>query len=113
MPRLPRAARGSCQSPGTKHVRRDDKNYSAALIARVVRLPPRPRWNKSPRLQASPLLSGSRVDRRADAGDLVRRETCGFGVLANEVLARRPVDAVDLVVGDVAVHPLNFRAEIS
>src|SRR3954453_578317 len=95
-------------------VRRDDKNSSAALIARVVRLLPRPRWNKSPpRLRLSPLLRSRRVNRRADAGDLVRRETGGFGVLANEVLARRPVDAVDLVVGDVAVHPLNVRAEIS
>ena len=45
---------------------------------------------------ARPLIfGGGRVDHGADLGDTVRGEAGGFGVLADEVFARRAVDAVD------------------
>ena len=36
-----------------------------------------------------------------------------LGMLANDILVRRPIDAVDLVVRDVAVHPLDFGSQLT
>jgi hypothetical protein len=34
-------------------------------------------------------------------------------MFANDVFVGRPINAVDLVVGDVALHPLDFRPELT
>ena len=34
-------------------------------------------------------------------------------MFADDCFVRRPVDAVDLVVGDIAVHPLDVRAKVA
>src|SRR3546814_3829646 len=45
-------------------------------------------------------------------GDAVGGEARGLGMPPDEILARRAVDAVDLVVGNVAMDPLDFRAQV-
>ena len=45
---------------------------------------------------------------RSDPGDLVHRKAAAIRVLPNDLHVVRVVDAVDLVVGDVAMHPLDF-----
>src|SRR6478672_12559308 len=49
------------------------------------------------------LLGRRRIDVRANARNHVSRKAGTLGVLANEVFARRPVNAVDLVRRDVAL----------
>ena len=45
--------------------------------------------------------------------DLVGREAAAAGVLEEDVLVRRHVDAVDLVVGDVALQPADLGPEVA
>src|SRR4051812_26499499 len=60
------------------------------------------------------ILLGRRwIDVRANARNHVSRKPGILGVLANEVFAGRPVDTVDLVRRDVALDPLNVRAEFA
>src|SRR4029453_14610604 len=51
------------------------------------------------------------VDHRAHTRDAIRREAADSRVLANHLFVIGDVDAVDLVVGDVAFHPLDLRPE--
>src|SRR5687767_11691977 len=53
------------------------------------------------------------IDHRFHFEDLVRREPALFGVAADQVLARGDVDAEELVAGDVALQPLDPRAELA
>src|SRR5882672_6912949 len=58
-------------------------------------------------------LRRHRADYILDARDRVGREARSLCVLANDVFARRAIDAVDLVVSDVAVHPLDVGSELA
>src|SRR3954454_18394754 len=59
------------------------------------------------------LFRGRRVDHGADFADLVGRKAAALGMLADQVLVRRTVDAIDLVVRDIGMDPLNLRAEVA
>ena len=59
----------------------------------------------------SVLLGGGGVDYGADLCDGVCREAALGGVFADGGFVRGDVDAVDLVVCDVALEPLDLRAE--
>ncbi len=50
------------------------------------------------------------IDDAADLGDLVGGEAALLGVLSDHLLVGSDVDAVNLVVHDVAVEPLDLRA---
>src|SRR5262249_30507570 len=56
-------------------------------------------------------LGGGRVDDRPHLRDAVRREPALPRVLANEIRRGRDVDAVDPVVGDVALDPLDLGSQ--
>src|SRR5262245_30911908 len=58
------------------------------------------------------LFRGRRVNARLYFADGIDGKASAHRVLANELGARREVKAVELVVGDIAVHPLNLRAEV-
>src|SRR5207237_9975980 len=59
----------------------------------------------------SALFGGRGIDDALDLGDLVGGETALLRVLAHHLLARGEVHAVDLVAGDVALHPLDLRPQ--
>src|ERR1700722_5735431 len=59
------------------------------------------------------LLADGGVDDRSYLGDAIGREAALLGMGANGGLVRRDVDAVDLVVGDVAVQPLDLGAQLT
>ena len=63
--------------------------------------------------RGAPSTSGviRRVQQAAHGRDPVDRQADELGVAANRFLVRRDVDAVDLVVGDVGVQPLDLRSE--
>lgn len=63
--------------------------------------------------EANGLFSGSRIDDRPNLRDAVGGETALLRVLPDSVFIRRDVDAVNFVVGNVAVNPLNLRAHVS
>lgn len=65
-----------------------------------------------PALRNSTLGSG-RIDDGIYFGDRISREAALSGVLANDLLIWRVVDAVDFVPSYVAVNPLNFRSEFA
>src|SRR3954464_7531802 len=52
------------------------------------------------------------IDHISNFRDLVAREAAASRMFADHVLVRRAVDAEDFIVGDVAVHPLDRRAEV-
>jgi hypothetical protein len=58
-------------------------------------------------------FGSSRIDDCADLGDPVRGKTALPGVLANQVLVRRDINAVDLVIHHVTFDPLNPWSEIA
>lgn len=58
-------------------------------------------------------LFGGRVDHLAHLGHLGGREAADLGVFMNDRLVRGEVDAEGLVVGDVALQPLDVRAELA
>src|SRR3972149_6710426 len=60
----------------------------------------------------SQLLGRRRVDHCPNASDLVGREPSLLGVSPYGVLVRRDVNTVDLVIGDVALEPLDLRAYV-
>src|SRR6516164_3993771 len=63
--------------------------------------------------RSSPLLLGRRrVDRGSNLGDIVRGEAALACMFANSVLVRGDVDAVDFVLGYIAVQPLHVRAQV-
>src|SRR3954469_15755358 len=59
------------------------------------------------------LLGGGRIDRRADLRNAVSGEAGRLGVLPDQILARRAVDAIDLIVGDVGMDPLDLGPELA
>src|SRR3954447_15860764 len=58
-------------------------------------------------------VSGGRVDHLAHFGDPGRRKAADLGVLADDVLVFRQVDAERVVGGDIALDPLDVGAEIA
>ena len=55
------------------------------------------------------LLQVSRVDHTAHRGNTIGWNACAAGVLPNAVLVGREVNAVDLVLRDITVKPLDLR----
>src|SRR5438105_15016793 len=55
-------------------------------------------------------LRRGRINHRAHLRDAIGREAALFGVLAHGLFIGRDVDAIDLVVGDVTLHPLDLWA---
>lgn len=55
------------------------------------------------------LAQGGRVNEAPHCRDPVGWNTCAARMLPNGVLIRREVNAIDLVLGDVTVEPLNLR----
>ena len=70
--------------------------------------PPRRRRSK---LQLP--FGGGGVDDAPDGGNAVRREAALLGVLADRRLVWRDINAVNLVVGHVAVQPLDLRTHVA
>src|SRR6516225_2610834 len=73
------------------------------------------RWPWTPacaEVTLSRLGRGGRVDHPPDLGDLVGREAASPGVLLNDRLVLCEVDAKGLVVGDVALDPLDIGTEL-
>src|SRR5258706_12423579 len=66
--------------------------------------------SSTPDVTCPPSFRGDRVDHRPDARYLVRGKPALLGVLAHGRLVGRDVYAIDLVVGDIAVDPLDLRA---
>src|ERR1700730_8375970 len=56
------------------------------------------------------LLQGSRVNKPAHGRDAIRWNAYPARMLPNAVLIRRKINAVHLVLGDIAVQPLNLRS---
>jgi len=52
-----------------------------------------------------------RVDETAHRGDTISRNTCPSGMLPDDVFIRRQVNAVDLILGDVTVEPMDLRPD--
>ena len=61
----------------------------------------------------SPSFRGSWVYRSFDLGNAVGGKSTLFGMLPDHLLVRSDVDTVQFVVGNVAMQPLDFGAEIS
>ncbi len=55
------------------------------------------------------LAQVSRVNETAYCRDTIGRNACSAGMLPDAVFVRREVNAIDLVLGDVTVEPLNLR----
>ena len=55
------------------------------------------------------LVQVNRVDKSAYGRNTIGWYTCEAGVFTDAVFVRRQINAVDLVLGDVAVEPLNLR----
>ena len=55
------------------------------------------------------LVQGGRVNKTPHCRDTVGWDTCAARMLANGVFIRRQVNAIDFVLGDVTVEPLNLR----
>lgn len=60
----------------------------------------------------SSLFGAGGIDHRSDLGDRVCREAAFRGVLADHVLVRSDVYAVDLVVRHERLHPLDLWTEL-
>src|SRR5437763_11070724 len=56
------------------------------------------------------LFRGCWVDHSAHSRHTIRQEAALFGVLAHGLFIGRDVDAIDLVVGHVTLHPLDLWA---
>src|SRR5579884_1554321 len=54
-----------------------------------------------------------RIDDSAHFGNAVGRKSSLPGMLPDHLGIRSDVDAVDFVIGDVALHPLNLRTEVA
>ena len=62
---------------------------------------------------ASGALGRGGIDDVLDLRDAIRGKPALLGMFADQFFAGGDVDAVDLVVGHVAVHPLDLWPEIS
>src|SRR5690242_17438112 len=59
------------------------------------------------------LLRGRRIDHASHLRDLVRGKAPALRVLADHLLVWCAIDAVDLIVRNVAVDPLDLRPEVA
>ena len=59
---------------------------------------------------ARKLFRSHRIDHRADPRDTIGREAALLGMRLHGRLVGRVIDAVDLVVGDVTMDPLDLRS---
>ena len=55
------------------------------------------------------LVQVGRVNETPYGGDTIGGNACKAGVLPNSVFVWREVNAIDLILGDVTVEPLNLR----
>jgi hypothetical protein len=55
------------------------------------------------------LAQGGRVNETADRRDTVGWDTCSARMFPDAVFIRSEVNAIDLVLGDVTVEPLDLR----
>ena len=62
-------------------------------------------------IEVESLLGGSRVDDRSHLRDSIGRKTALSGMFAHHLLVRRVIDAINFIVRDVTVHPLNLRSQ--
>ena len=61
---------------------------------------------------ADPSFLGScRLDNSLDSRNVIRRKSAETRVLLDHLLIRRDVDAIKLVVGHIALNPLNLRSQ--
>lgn len=58
------------------------------------------------------LLCGCGINHRLDFRNSIRGESALGGVLADELLIRRDIDAVNLVLSHVTVNPLNLGSQV-
>lgn len=116
--------------PGAGATRRNDDRAQAEHDQQAIRSHPRlsrlpgrflslNRERIAPRLIArrdkTPGRSGlgrGRIDHLSDLGNAVGREAALFGVFTHQLRVGRDVDAIDLVVRDVALDPVDLRAEL-
>src|SRR5262249_44529736 len=66
----------------------------------------------APSAPRSALGRGGGVDHLPHFGDLGRRKPAGLGVFADDLVVLGEVDAEGLVVGDIALDPLDVGAEL-
>src|SRR6266404_5921679 len=69
--------------------------------------------NSRPRASIRLALRRCRIDDRLYFGDAIGREAPLLGMVAHHLFIWRDVDAINLVVGDIALQPLNLWPEIS
>jgi len=62
--------------------------------------------------QSATLFDGGRIKHAADGGDPVGGKTGATSVLANGVLVRREIDAINFVFRHIAMEPLNLRPDL-
>ena len=55
------------------------------------------------------LIQASRIDQAAHCGNAIGGDAGSESVLPDSLLVRRKVNAVDFVLSDVTVEPLNLR----
>jgi hypothetical protein len=58
------------------------------------------------------LFRRGRINGGFDFRNPVRRKSALMRILADRLFVRRDVHTIDLVLGDIAVQPLNFRAKV-
>ena len=81
---------------------------SAALVGRDDEATPHPTAESRRHL-----FGGRRVNRRPDSSDAVCREAGRLSMLVDQIFAWGSVNAVDLVISDIAMDPLNVRPQIT
>src|SRR6185295_4431191 len=59
------------------------------------------------------LFTGRGINDGFDLTNGIDRKTPARGVLANHLRVRRDVNAIKLVVRDIALNPLDLRAEVT
>ena len=68
---------------------------------------------KPAELCGAALLGSGRINDRGNFRDPICREAPLLGMLPNHLFVRCDVDAVDLVAGHVALHPLNLWTHLA
>ena len=58
-----------------------------------------------------PSVQIDRVDETAHCGDTISRNTGPPRMVPDDVFIRRQVNAIDFILGDVTVEPMNLRSE--
>src|SRR5215204_3766584 len=72
-----------------------------------------PGFMLAPASQADALfLRGGRVDNRFNLRDVVCRKAAAPRVLVDHFFTRRDVDAIEFIIRDVTLNPLNLRSHL-